>query len=158
MDSNQMKIWIQKAWCSQMGGLRRRCSPQMRKHRPCHNSWRFNLISAVFGCLFKQALLGSSLKTMDGLDGWWNPQIYANWLHKEAIRGTDLFMDFKGMEWYSCSNDHEFFFEMRHYEQFRWFQRQCGLQLTKDNINNSKLDFDQLFQSDAESDFEGFFA
>ena len=29
---------------------------------------------------------------------------------------------------------------------------------TKDNINNSKLDFDQLFQSDAESDFEGFFA
>ena len=67
---------------------------------------------------------------MDGLDGWWNPQIYANWLHKEAIRGTDLFMDFKGMEYNS----------------------------TKDNINNSKLDFDQLLQSDAESNFEGFFA
>ena len=28
---------------------------------------------------------------------------------------------------------------------------------TEDNINNGEFDFDQLFQSDSESDFEGFF-
>ena len=45
---------------------------------------------------------------MDRLDGWQNQQIYANWSYEEAVRGTDLLVDCKGIEQYSCSNEQVF--------------------------------------------------
>lgn len=61
---------------------------------------------------------------MKGLDGWQNLRIYANWLYKKAVGGTDLLMDCD-IPAAMITNS---FFEIWHYEQFRWFQRQYGLQ------------------------------
>ena len=66
-------------------------------------------------------------------------------------------MDCEGVEWYSTAMITNSFLKCGITDNLDGSEDDMVYSSTEYNINNSELDFDQLFQSDSESDFEGFF-
>ena len=84
MNVEQMKVWIEKAWCAWLGGLGRRsllllwcvwgtcdwsCEHENTDLVACHSWWfNFNL-------------------ERNAVDGWW---VYCHWTAKKALRCLEL--------------------------------------------------------------------
>ena len=104
MDTEGMKLWIDKVWRARRGGLERRRSLLVFDLFEAHVTDRVkralerentNLAVIPGGLTSILQLLDVSLNKpfKDGVDGEWNSRIYCNRPPKEALGRTDLFVD-----------------------------------------------------------------